>query len=156
MRILGPKGYALLKSDESLRLRTYDDMTGEIVEAGDDHPGTLSIGWGHTGLDVFPGETITPDQAAQLLNSDVNERLPLVDRLVTADVNQNQFDAVFCFAFNVGVENLAESTLLRKLNAGEYLWAAAEFPRWNQSGGHVMGGLVKRRADEVALFNTAV
>jgi lysozyme len=67
-------------------------------------------------------------------------------------LKQHQFDALVSFAYNVGVGNLRSSTLLRKLNAGDYDGAALEFHRWNRSKGKVLPGLVRRRAAEALLF----
>jgi hypothetical protein len=75
-----------------------------------------------------------------------------VERLVKVPLNQNQFDALVSFAYNCGEGNLGKSTLLRRLNAGDYKGAAAQFAAWNKGGGQVLKGLVRRRAAEAALF----
>jgi lysozyme len=75
-----------------------------------------------------------------------------VKRLVKVPLAQGQFDALVSFSFNVGLGALGSSTLLRKLNAGDYRGAAAEFPRWNKAGGKVYEGLTRRRAAERSLF----
>jgi len=67
-------------------------------------------------------------------------------------VKHHQFDALVSFAYNVGIGNLKSSTLLRKLNAGDYDGAALEFHRWKRSNGRVLPGLVRRRAAEALLF----
>jgi lysozyme len=72
--------------------------------------------------------------------------------LVTAPLSDGQFAALASFAFNLGGGNLAKSTLLKKLNAGDYAGAAEEFGRWVKSGGQTLPGLVARRAAETALF----
>lgn len=151
---LGAEGLALLKGDEGLRLHTYDDATGKTVGFGDDYAGVLTIGYGHTGPEATPGRTVTVEGAEQLLLEDVQARLPQINGLLKVPLNQNQFDAVFCLGYNIGFgpRGLGGSTLLRKLNAGDILGAAAEFRVWNKSGGKVIAGLVKRRADEAALF----
>lgn len=75
-----------------------------------------------------------------------------VKRLVKTPITQGQYDSLVSFVFNVGEGNLAASTLLRKLNAGQCTAAAAEFPRWNRAGGKVLKGLTTRRAEERAVF----
>ena len=79
-----------------------------------------------------------------------------VSELVTAPINQNQFDALVSFSFNVGLGNLQASTLRQKLNRGDYEGAANEFPKWRKAGGRVLQGLVRRRADEKAMFMSDV
>jgi lysozyme len=75
-----------------------------------------------------------------------------VSSLVKVPLNQNQFDALVSFTYNCGSGALKGSTLLRKLNNGDYDGAAAEFPRWTKGGGVVLPGLVRRRAAEMHLF----
>ena len=67
-------------------------------------------------------------------------------------LNQNQFDALVSFTYNLGAGALGSSTLLGKLNRGDFEGAADEFPKWNKAGGKVLNGLVKRRAAERSLF----
>jgi lysozyme len=75
-----------------------------------------------------------------------------VNKLVTYTINQNQFDALVDFSFNLGLGNLGSSTLLKKLNAGDIKGAAEEFLRWDKAGGKVLAGLTKRRKAERDLF----
>lgn len=91
---------------------------------------------------------------AQLLASDTKAAQSAVQRAVTGQLTQAQYDALVSFTFNVGGGNLRSSTLLRKLNAGDCLGAGAEFPRWNKAKGRVLPGLVTRRADERRTFET--
>ena len=69
-----------------------------------------------------------------------------------APTSQNQFDAMVSFAYNVGVTNLANSTLLRLHKAGDFAGAQQQFGRWNKAAGKVLPGLTKRRAAEAALY----
>jgi lysozyme len=135
-----------------------------------------TIGWGHAVLDskgrmlrgregldyarrLFP-DGITLAMAEELLKADLAEREPDVEGLIQVDVTQGQFDALMSFAFNVGTdidadlvaEGLGDSTLLKKLNAGNYTGAADEFLKWNKSGGQVLVGLTRRRQAERAMF----
>lgn len=75
-----------------------------------------------------------------------------VSDLVKVPLNQNQFDALVSFAFNLGLGNLKSSTLLKKLNASDYIGASKEFERWNRAGGKVLNGLTRRRIAERDLF----
>ena len=75
-----------------------------------------------------------------------------VNSAVTVPINQNQFDALVSLAYNIGTGAFKESTLLKKLNLGDYKAAAAQFAVWNRGGGKVMQGLVNRRAVERKLF----
>lgn len=119
--------------------------------------GVLTIGYGHTGRDVKPGDTITPEHALKVLDLDLarfEKGVFAVLKNKNITVNQNQFDALVSFAFNLGVENLNTSTLLKKLEAGDIQGAADQFLRWNKSGPElkVLPGLTRRREAERALF----
>ena len=94
--------------------------------------------------------TITEAEAEALLVKDLKRFEDAVNRLITVDINQNEFDAIVSFAFNCGNGALEESTFRRRINSGEdkALCFAEEFPRWNNGG---LPGLVRRRADEVEL-----
>lgn len=135
----------LVKQFEGCSLTAYPD------------PGTgaapWTIGYGHTG-GVNPGDVITQDQADAYLLGDLTKFSNSVVALLHVPVTQNQFDALVDFAYNVGPGNLANSTLLRKLNAGDYQGASEQFLVWNKAGGVVMPGLVRRRAAEQALFRS--
>lgn len=111
-----------------------------------------SIGYGHL---IKPGESlsyVTRDDAMVLLSGDVADAERAVRTGVAVPINQNQFDALTSFAYNVGAGAFRKSTLLRKLNAGDYQGAAAEFPRWNLAGGQPLAALDARRAQERATF----
>lgn len=119
-----------------------------------------TIGVGHTSAagppKVFKGQTITKDEAYQILERDLVSVEKTVDRLVKVPMNPNQRGAVVSFTFNLGEGNLAKSTMLKKLNASDYAGAAAEFPKWNKAAGKVMAGLTRRRVAEARLFMTPV
>ncbi|MGA2369117.1 MAG: lysozyme [Candidatus Korobacteraceae bacterium] len=134
-------GLALTKQFEGLRLTAYQDSIGK-----------WTIGDGHTGPDVQPGLTITQEKASALLLQDVASAVAAVNRLVTVPLTQNQFDALVDFTFNEGSGNLARSTLLRELNAGNTAGAAAQFLMWVYARGVQLPGLLKRRQAEAALF----
>lgn len=134
------RGLNLIKSFEGLRLQAYQDAVG-----------VWTIGYGTT-RGVNAGMKISKEQAERMLLNDVQRFEPEVQRLVTAPLNQNQWDALICFTYNLGAPNLESSTLLRKLNAGDYVAAADQFKRWNKAGGKVLAGLTRRREAERALF----
>lgn len=132
-----------------------------------DPVGIWTIGWGHaimvgneflrgkenrkTAMDLYP-EGLTLEQAEQLLRGDVLDTCRDVEFLVKVVLSDNQFGALVSFTFNLGRGNLAKSTLLKKLNAGDYAGAALEFRKWNKAGGKVLKGLIARRAAEAELF----
>ena len=134
------KGIELIKEHEGFSSRAY------LCPAG-----KWTIGYGHTG-GVKSGDVISKWQAEELLRKDVltaeravnRQRLPL---------NQNQFDALVSFTFNLGVGSLQRSTLLRRarVNVNDP-GIAAEFKKWVYGGGRVLPGLVKRRQAEATLY----
>ena len=140
MMQISKAGLDLIKQFEGLYLQAYRCPAG-----------VPTIGYGHT-AGVAMGQTITQQQADDYLRRDVRQFERAVSRLVRVPLTQGQFDALVSFAFNLGEGALAQSTLLRLLNAGDYAGAAAQFDRWNKAGGRVLPGLVRRRAAERALF----
>lgn len=138
-----PKGIALIKEYEGLRLGAY------LCSAG-----VLTIGYGHTG-GVKEGDLITEQKAEQLLQDDLKKFENGVLRLVRVPLTQNQFDALVSFAFNLGVGNLGKSTLLKMLNDRDYKGAAGQFIRWNKAAGKELAGLTRRRIAESELFLSA-
>lgn len=135
-----PKGISLIKSFEGLRLKSYQDSVG-----------VWTIGYGAT-RGIYPGMTITNEQAERMLMNDIARFEPELDKLAKVPLNQNQWDALMSFTYNLGAANLSSSTLLKLLNVKDYAGAAEQFPRWNKAGGQVLAGLTKRRAAERAMF----
>ncbi len=115
-----------------------------------------TIGWGtiayEDGTKVAKGDIITQERADELLAWEVAEKAAGVSRLVKVSLNADQFGALVSFAYNVGLGNLGKSTLLRKLNEGDYDRASIEFLKWNRAAGMILPGLVRRRKSERALF----
>lgn len=95
---------------------------------------------------------ITRERGLELLRQDAVRFVAAVRRYVTVPLNQNEFDALVSFTYNLGPGVLRDSTLRRKLNAGDRAGAADEFLRFNKSGGVVLDGLTRRRKAEREMF----
>jgi lysozyme len=151
MMQISQKGLDLIEKFEGLYLKAYLDPA-EIP----------TIGYGAirypNGKKVKLGDQITEQQAEAYLLHECSQFAQRVERLVTVPLNQNQFDALVSFCYNLGDGALAHSTLLRELNKKNYSGAAAQFPRWNKATVNgvltVLPGLVTRRAEEKALFES--
>ncbi|CZW65187.1 lysozyme [Enterobacter hormaechei] len=139
------KGIALIKQFEGCKLTAYQDSVGVW---------TIGYGWTQPvdGKPIRAGMTIKQETAERLLKTGLVSYESDVSRLVKVGLTQGQFDALVSFTYNLGARSLSTSTLLRKLNAGDYAGAADEFLRWNQAGGKVLNGLSRRREAERALF----
>lgn len=145
--------YDLIKRFEGFRAKAY------LCPAG-----ILTIGYGHTGVDVLPGMRISEAQADELLRKDVARFSAIVAKSLTTNVSQGQFDALVSFCFNTGpgkagvkdglisLKNGNPSSLLRKTNSGDKLGAAAEFDKWTKANGQELRGLVARRDAEQGLY----
>ena len=143
--ITSQKGIDLIKHYEGLRLKAY------VCSAG-----VLTIGYGTT---IYPNgnfvkltDTCTKEQAETYLKNDLKRFESAVNRLVGLPINQNQFDALVCFTYNVGVGNLQSSTLLKMINLNKFEEASLQFERWNKAGGKELKGLTLRRLAEKKLF----
>jgi lysozyme len=115
-----------------------------------------TIGFGTTvypsGVKVKKGDACTLEQAKKFKANDLKRFEKTVNDLVKVSLTQNQFDALVSLAYNIGTGAFEKSTLLKKLNAGDYQGAADQFTVWNKGGGKVLQGLVNRRAKERELF----
>lgn len=154
-RDVSPEGVELVKHFESC----LEPIGGGKFEAYPDPAhgwGVPTIGWGtvayEDGRKVRQGDVIDQSRADELLAWELREKAEGVERLVKVPLTHDQFAALVSFAYNVGEGNLASSTLLKKLNAGDYEGAAKEFPKWNRAAGKVLRGLTSRRMSEQALF----
>lgn len=149
MMQLSDAGLAAIKRHEGLRLDAYPDP-------GSSNGLPVTIGYGSTktltGKPWQLGDRISEAEAEALLIRDIEDFETAVNRLVTVPLTQAMFDSLVSFSFNVGASAFSGSTLLRKLNAGDYAGAAGQFERWKYNDGRVMPGLVRRRADESAMF----
>jgi lysozyme len=128
------------------------EFEGFIGHPYKDAVGVLTVGYGHTGPDVRQIGNISQAEGRALLAKDLIRYEDGVKKSVKVKINQNQFDALVSFAYNVGTGALASSTLLKKLNAGDKRGAADEFLKWDKAGGRVLAGLTRRRKAERALF----
>ena len=139
------KGIALIKQFEDCKLTAYQDSVGVW---------TIGYGWTQPvdGKPIRAGMTIKQETAERLLKTGLVSYESDVSRLVKVGLTQGQFDALVSFTYNLGARSLSTSTLLRKLNAGDYAAAADEFLRWNKAGGKALNGLTRRREAERALF----
>ena len=139
------KGVDLICEFEGKRLVAYDDGVG-----------VWTIGFGTikypNGVRVKKGDTCTLDQAKEYMRHDLIEFEHTVSISVKVPLNQNQFDALVSLAYNIGSSAFKSSTLVKKLNLGDYQGAADQFNVWVNAGGKRMQGLVNRRDKEKLLF----
>lgn len=138
----GRDGVELIRHFEGCRFDAY------LCPAG-----VWTIGYGHT-ADVKEGDSIDQEAAEAFLIEDLETFEQAVTRLVEVPLTQQQFDALVSWTFNLGAGNLAESTLLKKLNNYQYAEVPEQMMRWVRAGGKVLDGLVRRRAAEAALFQS--
>lgn len=137
-------------SSEGVKL--IERFEGLVLEAYQCPGGKWTIGYGHT-EGVHEGMKITKEQAEELLRRDLAEVEKAIAALVEVPLSQNQFDALASFVFNVGIDAFERSTLLRKLNAGDYAAVPVELMRWVYAGGKRVDGLVNRRVAEAGLWS---
>lgn len=143
------RGLSIIKEHEALRLTAYLPTKNDV----------WTIGWGHT-KGVKKGMTITKAQAESFLKEDIVWVESALSRLVNVNLTQSQYDALASLVFNIGEGQFKDSTLLRKLNQKDYKGASEQFGVWvkqTQADGtkKTLQGLVKRRAQERALFDEA-
>lgn len=146
MRMTKDGGLRVLRYYEDCRLEAYPDPAtgGEPI----------TIGWGSTYPGLTLGTVITQQRADELLEQRLaSEFEPGIEGLLVRPPLPHQFDALVCWAYNVGMGNARSSTLIRLFNAGEpAIEVAKQFPRWDKAAGKSMWGLRRRRAAERALF----
>lgn len=140
MRVTSNEGYDLIRYFEGFYPRAYTCPGG-----------ILTIGYGHT-KKVTPDMIIDIPKAVELLEQDALECEQAIERLVKVPINQNQFDALVSFIFNLGQGNFSKSSLLRCINQQNFGDAAVEILKWRRSSGKVLTGLVRRRRAENLMF----
>lgn len=113
--------------------------------------GVLTIGYGRT-IDVRPYEITTEEAETIWLDKYVKTIADQILALVNVELSNNQICALIDFVYNLGIGNFKSSTLLRKINQGDFSAAANEFLKWNKAGGIVLKGLENRRIAERMLF----
>ncbi|MAK80511.1 MAG: hypothetical protein CMJ17_01315 [Phenylobacterium sp.] len=134
------EGKALIKKFEGCELKAY------LCPAQ-----VWTIGYGHT-AGVSEGDVCTQEDADRMLAEDLEEFEGYVREAVDVPLEQNEFDALVAWTYNLGPGNLRSSTMLKKLNDSKFEEVPSEIRRWNKSGGEVLDGLVRRREAEALLF----
>jgi lysozyme len=137
---ISQEGLALIKKFEGCELKAYHCAAG-----------VPTIGYGST-HGVTMDMQITQEEADELLMDDVSKFEEAVAKAVKVPLEQNQYDALVSWTFNLGPSNLSSSTMLRVLNEGNYEEVPAQIKRWNKAGGKVLQGLIRRREAEALLF----
>ena len=137
---ISKEGLSLIKKFEGCELEAYKCAAG-----------VWTIGYGST-KGVKEGDTITQEEADNLLLHEMKEYESYINDNVTVDLKQNQFDALVSWVFNLGPANLKASTMLKVLNNKEYDDVPAQIKRWNKAGGKVLQGLIRRSEAEALLF----
>jgi len=137
---IGEKGLEIIKHFEQLFLEAYKCPAG-----------VWTIGWGSI-KNVHEGMVITEEAAIARLKEDVKDAENGVNRYVKVDLNQDQFDAIVSWTFNLGSGNLSSSTMLKRINAKEWHDVPHQIKRWNKAAGKVLKGLVRRRNAEALLW----
>lgn len=140
MREINQKGLNLLKQFEGCRLQSYKDIGG-----------IWTIGYGETGPTITGGMFINLEQAELMLKKSL-EKFYQLDHYLSEDVNDNQYSALVCLAYNIGLRALKTSTLIKKINNKEK--PDKEWLQFNHVNGKVIDGLTRRRKAELELFNT--
>jgi lysozyme len=135
-----PRGIALICDFEGFRSEAYQDVVG-----------VWTIGYGFT-KGVKPGDTITKAAAKARLQRELAEYEQGVMQATGGNVNQNQFDSLVSFSFNVGVAGMKRSSVIKAHNRGDFQAAGRAFSLWNRAGNRVWPGLTRRRAAEAALY----
>lgn len=134
------EGKALIKKFEGCELKAY------LCPAQ-----VWTIGYGHT-AGVNEGDVCTQEDADRMLSEDLEEFEGYVREAVDVALEQNEFDALVAWTYNLGPGNLQSSTMLKRINENKFEDVPSEMRRWNKSGGKVLDGLVRRREAEALLF----
>ena len=137
---ISEEGKGLIKKFEGCRLESY------LCSAN-----VWTCGWGAT-RDVKEGDVWSQSYADERFDGDIVEYENYINDYVTAPLQQNQFDALVAWVYNLGPANLKASTMLKVLNEGKYDEVPYQMKRWNKANGEVLAGLVRRREAEAALF----
>lgn len=123
---------------------------GYVGQAYQDIVGVWTIGFGTT-EGVKPNQTITPVQAISRALTDAQKFEGALKQCVTVPLHQHEYDAYVSLSYNIGSGAFCRSTLVKKLNAGDYDGSCKEILRWNRAGGKEVRGLTIRRQQEYVL-----
>lgn len=148
MRQINKAGLDLVKKHEGYRATAYRCPAGK-----------LTIGYGHVILKKeqhLKAAVLSKQEAELILKSDMAKAIRAVERYITVPLNDNQFSALCSFTFNLGGGNLQKSTLRKVLNKRKYSAVPFQLSRWIFVGKKKLGGLIKRREEESALFQKTV
>jgi lysozyme len=150
---IGEAGKALIKKWEGCARRRADGKVEAYPDPGSADGKPWTIGWGATGPGIGPGTVWTQAQCEERFEHDIVRFAEAVAKAIgDAPTTQNQFDALVSFHYNTGA--IAKATLTKLHRRGDHAGAAREFGKWINNDGKPMAGLVKRRADEAALYST--
>ncbi|MGV0922410.1 lysozyme [Empedobacter tilapiae] len=144
---IGKQGLELIKKYEGFYSKPYLDPIGipTIGYGATYYPNKIKV--------TMKDKPLTEKEASELLVQMLKVYENQVALLVTKPINQNQFDALVSFTYNLGATNFGKSTLLKKINVNPNdPTIRQEFEKWNRAGGIVLNGLTKRRKDEAALY----
>lgn len=144
---LSQHGVRFIKNWEGDKLKAYQDIVG-IWTIGTGHTGSVD------GKPIVNGMTITQAKSDALFLEDIAWAVQAINRRVIVRLTQSQFDALVSLIFNIGETQFKNSTLLRKLNSGDYLGASEQFLVWKNAGGRFSQGLFNRRKAEKMLFDS--
>lgn len=142
MKKTSQSGINLLKELEGCRLEAYKCSAG-----------VWTIGYGHTGKTINMNTKITQAEAENFLKIDLEYFEKGVNNAVKVGINQNQFDSLVCFSYNVGLSAFQSSTMLRKINMNKFKEVPKEFKKWVYAGKTKIKGLEIRREKEIKLWN---
>lgn len=140
-----------MKMSMKARMTLTESFESSVLKAYCKDDGVWTIGYGHTAT-VYPSLVITKETADILLQGDISYAENAVNYYVHAVLNQNQFDAIVDFVFNVGRTAFAESHMLLFINRNQFDLAADEFEKWDHIKAKVVAGLLRRRIAERDLF----
>ena len=139
---ISEEGLSLIKKFEGCELKAYRCPAN-----------VLTIGYGHT-KNVTEDMEITQQEANDMLDEELIEYCEYIDKMVKVSLNQNQFDALVAWIYNLGPTNFRNSTLLTVLNQERYSDVPEQIKRWNKADGKILDGLIKRREAEALLFES--
>lgn len=152
---MSDRGRELLAEWEGVRLHVYKDSAGHstigvghFIRYDEESAGALTV----DARRIPYREGISLEEAMALLGEDLRWTEDLIARRVRVPLAQHQFDALVSFAFNIGPSNFTDSSLLRKLNSGDYAAVPSELMKWVNAGGSRLNGLIARRQKEGALW----